>query len=193
MPKGQCVGNIHCMQDIARFLGLNIEKLRIKRSLTQAQLARLAAIPRSTLTNIESGSGNPSLQNLLKISQALGVSVEELLSKPRTDVKLIEAKDVKSQTRSSVKVYKLMPDRIRGIELDRMEFPPGGVFGGQPHLVGTKEYFSTLQGEIQVHVAGESFVVKAGDVLAFAGNQAHSYRNSGRGVAVGVSLVIPMQ
>jgi transcriptional regulator with XRE-family HTH domain len=181
------------MQDVARHLGMNIEKLRTKRGLNQQQLARLAEVPRSTLTHIESGSGNPSLQNLLKISQALGVGIEELLSKPRSEVVLIPAKNLKVISRNSVKIFKLMPDRVRGIELDRMEIPPGGVFGGQPHLTGTKEYFSTLQGEVTVYVAGDAFLVKPGDVLAFSGNQSHSYRNSGRSAAVGVSMVIPTQ
>src|SRR6266404_7776121 len=169
-------------KNASRYLGLNIGKLRGKKNLSQQQLAKQAEIPRSTLTNIESGSGNPSLTNLVKISDALGVSIEELLSRPRTDCVLISSDKVPVQNRSNgqVQIYKLLPERIKGIEIDRLEISMGAVMGGHPHLAGTKEYLTILQGEIVVHVAGDSYTVKKGDVLAFPGNQPHSYRNSGR-------------
>jgi hypothetical protein len=34
--------------------------------------------------------------------------------------------------------------------------------------------------------------VKPGDVLAFAGDQSHAYRNTGQGRAVALSVVIPI-
>jgi len=180
--------------NISRYLGQNIEKLRGKMNLSQQQLAKQAQIPRSTLTNIESGSGNPSLTNLVKISAALSVSVEELLSRPRTDCVLISSDKVPLQSRShgQVQIFKLLPDRIRGLEIDRLEFSVGAVMGGHPHLSGTKEYLTVLQGEIVVYVAGENYTVKRGDVLAFPGNQPHSYRNSGRTTSIAVSIVIPI-
>ncbi len=181
-------------KNASRYLGLNIEKLRKKKNLSQQQLAKQAEIPRSTLTNIESGSGNPSLSNLVKISDALGVSIEELLSRPRTDCLLISADNVPMQNRSNgqVQVYKLLPERIKGIEIDRLELSLGAVMGGHPHLTGTKEYITVLQGEIIVHVAGDFYTVKRGAVLAFPGNQPHSYRNSGRTTSIAVSVVIPI-
>lgn len=181
-------------QKVSQYLGLNIGTLREKKNLSQQQLAQQAEIPRSTLTHIESGEGNPSLRNLVKISDALGVGIEELLSRPRTDCVLIPADRVPVQNRSQgqVQVYKLLPERIKGLEIDRLEFAAGALMGGHPHLAGTKEYLSVLQGEVVVHVTGEKYTVKKGDVLAFPGNQPHSYRNPGRVVAIAVSVVVPI-
>ncbi len=77
--------------DAARNLAANVAALRRTKRLTQRQLAELSGIPRSTVTNIESGGGNPSLSNLVRLSAALGVGVEELLAAPRTDCLLIPA------------------------------------------------------------------------------------------------------
>jgi len=63
---------------------------------------------------------------------------------------------------------------------------------GTPHLAGTKEYMTVLQGEIKVFLAGESFLVKRGDVFAFPGNQPHSYRNLLRTKSIAISVVIPI-
>lgn len=176
------------------YLAHNIENFRAAKNLSQMQLARQAGIPRSTLTNIESGIGNPSLGNLLKISTALGVSIEELLSRPRTDCHLLKAPEVPVLNRSQgrVQLHKLMPDKIKGIEIDRMVFSPEAVMGGQPHLEGTKEYLTVLQGEVVVHVAGEVYTVQQGDVFAFPGNQAHSYRNTKKSTSTAISVVIPV-
>lgn len=179
---------------IGRHLADNITALRIKKSLSQAQLAKLAGVPRSTLTNIESGSGNPSLQNLAKISSALQVRIEELLSRPRGDVELIRATDVELEKRvqGRVRISKLLPDAVRGLDVDRVELDPHTTMPGHPHLPGAKEYFSVLQGEVIVAVGGEKFAVKRGDVLAFPGDQPHSYRNAGSSMAIGLSVIIPV-
>ena len=179
---------------ISQYLADNIIELRGKKSLSQNQLALLAEIPRSTLTNIESGSGNPSLQNLARISAALQVGIEELLSRPRNECELIAADAVPLEKRNAgkVRIFKLIPDKVKGLDVDRIEIDAGVTMGGHPHLNGAKEYFSVLQGEITVHVAGEKFVVGKGDVLAFPGDQPHSYRNTGSGMASGVSMIIPV-
>lgn len=178
----------------AKYLADNILKLRKKKRWSQAQLAKVASIPRSTLTHMESGEGNPSLNNLIKISSALGVGTEELLSRPRSETVLIPAKEVNIVKRShgQVLMHKLLPDRIRGLEIDRVEFEPEAQMGGHPHLLGTKEYLTVIKGEVIVYVAGEAHHVKKGDVLAFPGNQPHSYRNPKKISCVAISVVIPV-
>ncbi len=177
---------------VASYLAQNIAKLRYKKKLSQQQLAAVADIPRSTLTNIESGSGNPSLTNLVKVSEALGVGVEELLSRPRAECSLISAGQIPIQKRNQVQIYKLLPDKIKGLEIDRIEFEPSAIMGGHPHLAGTKEYMTVIKGEVIVHVAGEHYAVKKGDVFAFPGNQAHSYQNPKKVISIVLSIVIPV-
>ncbi|MHB8813093.1 MAG: helix-turn-helix transcriptional regulator, partial [Steroidobacteraceae bacterium] len=48
-------------QSVALYLSRNLLALRHARSLTQESLAKASALPRSTIANLESGSGNPSL------------------------------------------------------------------------------------------------------------------------------------
>ena len=57
--------------------------LRHARALTQEALGQAATVPRSTVANLESGAGNPSLVVLVKVAQALGVPIDELLASPR--------------------------------------------------------------------------------------------------------------
>ena len=182
------------LSSASRYLAINLLALRKKKSLSQSRLSELADIPRSTITHMESGEGNPSLTNLCKLAAALSLSIEELLSRPRSECTLLKAAEVPVLSRSSGKVlvYKLMPDAVRGIEIDRVEIQGNSSMGGRPHVQGSKEYLMTLAGEVTVSVDGEDYAVAAGDVLAFPGDQRHAYRNSRSRPAVALSVVLPM-
>jgi quercetin dioxygenase-like cupin family protein len=62
---------------------------------------------------------------------------------------------------------------------------------GTPHLPGTREFFTCLDGSVAIMVAGDRHVLGAGDVLAFPGNLPHSYLNADPlAPARGVSVVV---
>jgi quercetin dioxygenase-like cupin family protein len=128
---------------------------------------------------------------LAKIAGALKVSMTELLAQPRADCQLIRKDELETKAldRGNVIVYSLLPDPIPGFELERLEIKSKGWRAGSPHLAGTKEYLYGLAGSITIYVAGENFTVNAGDIFAFPGDQAHSYRNHGEELAQAVSIV----
>lgn len=51
----------------------NIRGFREKRGLTLTGLAELTGIGKSTLSNLERGSGNPTIETLWRLAQVLGV------------------------------------------------------------------------------------------------------------------------
>jgi transcriptional regulator with XRE-family HTH domain len=175
---------------IAANLARNIRQLRELRRLTQGQLARSAGIPRPTLTHLESGDSNPTIQVLSRLANSLQISVEELISPPRAECQLYRAEELRQKRRGEVVIRRLLPDTIRNLELDRMELAPGARMGGVPHREGTREYLACESGTIQVSVAGQDFDVGPGDVLVFRGDQKHSYANRGGKTAVGYSVVM---
>ena len=176
---------------LGRNLSSNLKYLRSQRGLTQDRLARQSGIPRSTLATLESGDGNPTLSVLAHLCFALQVSMEELLSTPRAHCQLFPRGSLPSRTRSGGKaqVASLLPDPIPGMDIDRMELKPGARMTGVPHRPGTREYLCCERGEITLWAAGERYVLAQGDVIAFQGDQRHSYLNEGRALAVGFSVV----
>jgi transcriptional regulator with XRE-family HTH domain len=176
---------------VSRHLARNLASLRQVRSLTQEALAKAAGVPRSTIANLESGDGNPSLAVLVKVAQALSTSIDELLASPRAKVRRWAAKDVPSHARGrGVTLRDLVPEPVPEEQMELMEFTPGAVMAGTPHLPGTREFFSCLEGRVTIFVAGERYDLDAGDVLGFPGNVPHSYRNTGEVKAAGVSVVV---
>lgn len=64
-----------------RDLGLRITRIRKEKGISQRQLALKLKFDRVTLSQIESGKGNPTLETLVRIAEGLGKSVEELFQK----------------------------------------------------------------------------------------------------------------
>jgi XRE family transcriptional regulator, regulator of sulfur utilization len=176
----------------ANHLARNLVNLRHARSLTQDGLAKAAAVPRSTVANLESGTGNPSLAVLVKVAGALGVPIDELLASPRAAVRRWAAAEVPLQTKGrGMTIRALVPEPVPDEMMELMDFAPAAVMGGTPHLPGTREYFTCLQGRVILMVAGDRYELGAGDVLAFPGNLPHSYQNADAlEPARGVSLVV---
>lgn len=177
---------------LTKHIAANVGALRQSRRLTQASLAKLAGLPRSTVTLLESGSANPSISSLAAVASALQVSLDELLAKPRASCQFYPASEIPLHRRSKegVRLKKLLPDPIPAMEMDELTLAPGVTLTGAPHIRGTKEYFYCHRGEIEVEVGGERFTVKEGDLIAFPGDQAHSYRNVGRKASAGLSVVV---
>lgn len=176
----------------AAHLARNLVNLRRTRGLTQDMLAREAGVPRSTVANLESGEGNPSLAVLVKVAQALAVPIDELLASPRAMVRRWAADEVALQAKGrGVTTRALVPEPVPDSIMDVMDFAPGAIMGGTPHLPGTREFFTCLAGRVKITVAGDAFELATGEVLAFPGNLPHSYQNADAlAPARGVSVVI---
>jgi transcriptional regulator with XRE-family HTH domain len=170
-------------------LGRNIQELREARGLSQQQIAQAAGIPRATWANLESGAANPTLAVLVRVAQALQVRLEELIEPPRRAGRLFKAAGLPSRKRGSVTVRKLLPESIAGLEIERMELPPGASMAGIPHTPGTREYLTCEEGQIELSTGGEVWTLSPGDVVVFRGDQRHGYRNPGGSVAVAYSVV----
>jgi transcriptional regulator with XRE-family HTH domain len=176
--------------DLADRLARNIRALREARGATQAELAKLANVPRATWGHLESGGGNPTLQVLFNVATALQVSLEELLAAPRASARHYPAAALTTKQRGAVQVRKLLPDPLPGMEFDRMELPPGARMVGIPHTAGTREYLACESGQLVLIASAERYLLEPGDVVVFRGDQRHSYENPGKKPAVGYSAVL---
>ncbi len=176
----------------AHNLALNLSFFRHRRGARQESIALHTGIPRSTIAQLETGNGNPTLSHLLKLSAALEVTIEELISAPRGDTLLLRSSEIPftEKSRGEAKIFKLLPDPIQGIEFDRLELKAGSRLSGAVHNSGTREYFTVTKGVIEVATIGEKAIVSEGDVFAFPGEYPHSYKNLTEKVSIGISVIV---
>jgi transcriptional regulator with XRE-family HTH domain len=81
---------------------------------------------RASIAQIETGSSNPSLEILLKLSVTLKVSIDELISPPVAEVELIRSEDIPLDRKSKdgVQIRKLLPHPIPSTAIDEMNLEP---------------------------------------------------------------------
>lgn len=68
----------------------NLARIRKDKHLTQIALAERAGVKQATISRIEKGVNNPSLEVAEKIAQALGVNVVELFGLPELEQTVLQ-------------------------------------------------------------------------------------------------------
>lgn len=105
---------------------------------------------------------------------------------------MFKSKDIPKLIKSSgsVEVYKLLPQAISGVSLERFEMQSNSLLKGIPHQKGSTEYLVCIQGSISIYLAGSPFHLDKGDVFVFEGDQAHSYKNNGSIKNSAISVIV---
>lgn len=67
------------MNDLSKKLGRNLKEIWIKKGLSQGDISRALNMDRGYISGIENGLRNPTLSTIKKLSEALGISPDELL------------------------------------------------------------------------------------------------------------------
>ena len=67
------------MDKISEQLGKNMKRIRVKKKMSQGDIARALEVDRGYISNIENGKKNPTIATIQKLANALGVSADELL------------------------------------------------------------------------------------------------------------------
>jgi transcriptional regulator with XRE-family HTH domain len=94
---------------VAEGVRSSLKALRLHRGLTQTQLGILAGVPAASISNFETGQRMPSLESLVKIADALQVSVDALIgrapieSAARLDPVFLRASRADSETLDAVR------------------------------------------------------------------------------------------
>lgn len=73
------------LNDVRARLGAALRELRIRRQLTQEQLAERAGLSYKFIGEIERGRGNPTVDTVARLAEALGVAIPDLFPAARAD------------------------------------------------------------------------------------------------------------
>lgn len=67
------------LDKLPKKFGMKIKIERIKKDISQEQLAEMADLHRTTLGGIENGKNMPNLETIAKLANALGLSLSEIV------------------------------------------------------------------------------------------------------------------
>jgi transcriptional regulator with XRE-family HTH domain len=159
-------------------IAASIRRERDRAGLSLTELAKRARIAKSTLSQLESGAGNPSVETLWAIAVALGVPFSRLVDAPRPGVRLIRAGQG-SVTQSEQASYAATllascpPTARRDIYLIQVQ--PGEPRRSDPHLPGTTEHLVLSTGRALAGPAGRPLELRPGDYVSYPGDEPHIF------------------
>lgn len=166
---------------IAHSIAKNVRHLRGSRGFTLDVLASRAGVSRGMLIQIEQARTNPSIGTLVRIADALGVTVAQLVEVSDTPaVRVVRAADAVTLWQASPgSAAKLLvaSDSPPPMELWEWQVQPGDRYDGEAHLPGTIELLYVVDGELALTVGGEPHRLLAGDAVAFRADREHRYGN----------------
>jgi transcriptional regulator with XRE-family HTH domain len=168
-------------------LGRRIKELRIKKGLSQTELAQLVGVTPSTISQIESNVIYPSLPGLLKIAEILSVEVSSFFQgqagrRKRVIFPAEETMEVKlgALSEDKIRATLLIPvDLETKIEPYLIEIPPGQTLSSHFFIHKGEEMGYLLRGELQVKFDdNETYLLGVGEVICLQSEVPLEWKNT---------------
>lgn len=160
-------------------IAASLQRERRRTGLSLAEVARRAGIAKSTLSQLESGQGNPSVETLWALGVALDVPFSRLVDPPRPATRLIRAGEgaaVAAQEADYVAtVLASCPPNARR-DLYQITAQPGDARESDPHMPGVVEHVVLGAGSAMVGPRDAPEELHPGDYFSYPGDEPHIFR-----------------
>ncbi|WP_261642906.1 helix-turn-helix domain-containing protein [Erwinia mallotivora] len=165
-------------------VSLSLARVRKSRGLSLSGLAETSGIGKATLSGIEAGRGNPTIETVWRLAHALGVTFGELISQEH---------DQSVESSSSGVSVRLINKQSSPfvIETYVMEMAPHTKRLAEAHMPGVEENVVVLKGRALTGPQSEPVFLSAGKSCSFAGDTPHIYQSLDEQTSMMVSVIYP--
>lgn len=172
-------------------IGKKIREVRKRKALTLSQLADQCQCSTSLLSQIETGTTNPSFSTLKSISDALGTDMAMLVAPDAAKIdsvfSLMTQKERKTLTTEGGVKFQLLSRGVNlACEFILNEWPPGSSTGKEQYTHEGEECGLLLEGELEVEINNEVHHMKPGDTITLFSTVPHRLSNPGKKKALAV-------
>ncbi|TCR63384.1 XRE family transcriptional regulator [Bosea sp. BK604] len=168
-------------QVISGQLGKTIQRLRKAYNLSLSELAEQSGVAKSIISQIERNETNPTLATIWRLSQALDISIERVLSSGE------EEAFIEKTTRADTPILVSEDGKLRlaiigwiktveWLQWYEVQAEPGGELDSEGHQRGSIESLSVSAGEFEVEVGDVIQRAKAGETLRYRCDRRHIVR-----------------
>lgn len=162
-------------------LGGRLKLLRKQGGMKLTQVAAVAGVSASFLSQLENDKVGASFSTLMNLAKVYGVNLADLLEhvegKGSTIVSHPDTR-VTRLTGNHFSMEWLVNDPHCAMEVDILTIEPGGE-SGENYAHDGEEFAYVLTGTFTLTVGSEEHRLAPGDLLYFKSSQPHSWRNGG--------------
>ncbi|WP_242454259.1 helix-turn-helix domain-containing protein [Bailinhaonella thermotolerans] len=162
-------------------MGRRIRALREERGLSLSELARRAGVGKATLSGLENGTRNPTLETLWAVTGHLGVPLAAVVRPgPVAPGAAVHAELLQSFEESTA-TY----------ELYRLRIPAGTAQTSPAHAEGVTEHLTVFQGVLTAGPRDAPRTLVPGDHLTWTSDVPHVYEAAGDDVHASLLMRYP--
>lgn len=181
---------------LRRLIGAKLKFARLKRDMTIQELSASSRVSANMISRIERGLTTPSVEILMKLATAFGVSLGYFIEEAEKGGLVVVTRQSEG-----VPVF-FFEDKHRIVDLTSGIRDPGfsvfidtleqGCDSGAGGMVQSGEEFAfVLTGHLEFIIEDQPFELQAGDSIVFKASQPHRWRNLHKGQTQVLWVVSP--
>jgi transcriptional regulator with XRE-family HTH domain len=163
--------------EIVKVVGTNLRRLRAEKAQSLSDLARTSGVAKATLSALEGGRGNPTLETLSAIAAALQIPMGDLITAadpaPVQVVRSDEGTDIPGTANELRLIARFTPGGT--VEVYEASWPKRSTRNAGGHGPGTREHVFVTRGGLKVGPLGREVGLSGGDYATFAADEPHLY------------------
>ena len=161
------------VHDALTGVGPRLRHLRTDRQLTLGEVSSQTGVSVSTLSRLESGARRPTLELLLPLAGAYGVSLDELVDAPPTGDPRVNLRAVRQGDRTIIPLSR----RAVGIQAFKTVIPAGAHRAAKPKLNVHEgyEWLYVLDGRLRLLLADRDMTLHPGEAAEFDTRVPHAF------------------
>jgi transcriptional regulator with XRE-family HTH domain len=156
-------------------LAQNLRRLRIARHLSLSELARATRMSKATLSSIENGRANPTVETLASLAAALRITLGELLEElPPGEMRVVR------RTQSPESAERALETLLPGGEttVAELTIPARELRDIEAGTAGSRAHVYVLAGKLLTGPSERVTELDAGDYLSFPTDVPHIYETT---------------
>jgi transcriptional regulator with XRE-family HTH domain len=168
-------------------VGPRLKHLRLRRDITLTDLAEETGISASTLSRLEAGLRRPTLEQLLPLARAYGVTLDELVDAPPTGDPRINLRPIACSDGSTILPLTRRPGGIQAYKF----VLPAGADDHEPDLRTHEGYdwVYVLNGTLRLVLGEHNLILKPGEAAEFDTRTPHWFGSTSSGPVEYLGLI----
>lgn len=168
-------------------VGARLKALRLRRHATLADLAAETGVSTSTLSRLEAGLRRPTLEQLLPLARAHGVTLDELVDAPPTGNPRVHLRAIAGQDGSMILPLTRRPGGIQAYKF----VLPAGNDDSAPQLRTHEghDWAYVLNGTLRLVLGEHDLLLEPGEAVEFDTRTPHWFGATSAGPVEFLSLI----
>lgn len=172
--------------------------MRVQRNQRRWSIDDLVAasgVSKGSIVAIENGATNPNLGTVVRLADALGLTVTDLLEPERAEAITVVPHAAREPLwqgpdGSAATLILTVPGRT-AVEFWRWTLAPEARYEGTPHPAGTAETVTVLTGALTLEVDGQHVAIPIDATATFTADRPHAYAAGPAGCVFLMTVHLP--